>query len=68
MKQKTVAFGFACLALAAFSLPASAAVSEKARKACEAKAEQVRPALRAGEKEAFIANCLADASAKQSGQ
>jgi len=31
--------------------------------ACFAKAQQVRPALRADEREAFIANCIADYTA-----
>jgi hypothetical protein len=53
--------------VAALMTPASA-VSKKTRKACAAQAEQVRPALRAGEKEAFIANCLANATATQGGK
>ena len=56
-----IAMSVASLALAALSAPALA-VSKHTRAACEAKAEQVRPALRAGEKEAYIANCLANAS------
>jgi hypothetical protein len=51
------------LVLAAIATPASA-VSEKTRRACEAAAEQVRPALRAEEKEAYIANCLANATTR----
>jgi hypothetical protein len=53
------------IGLLALSLPATgnAGVSAEARRACERQAEQVRPALRAGEKEAWIANCLADATA-----
>lgn len=52
------------LALAAL-VPASVAggVTPAQRTACEKAAEQVRPALRADEKEAWIANCLADAKA-----
>jgi hypothetical protein len=67
MKRKTVTIGVALIAVAALMTPASA-VSEKTRKACAAQAEQVRPALRAGEKEAFIANCLANATATQGGK
>jgi hypothetical protein len=37
-------------------------------RACERAAELVRPALRADEKEAYIANCLANASATESGK
>jgi len=60
-KSVMIAVSVASLAWAALNTPALA-VSEGTRKACEAKAEQVRPALRAGEKEAWIANCLANAS------
>jgi hypothetical protein len=55
------------LTLVALSLlPASAfaGVTPAQRAACEKAAEKVRPALRAEEKEAWIANCLADAAAK----
>lgn len=56
--------------LAAFGLIAPLAagskVSDQARQACETKADQVRPALRAPEREQFIANCLADATATPS--
>jgi hypothetical protein len=62
MRPTILAMGIGLLAL---SLPATgnAGVSAEARRACERQAEQVRPALRAGEKEAWIANCLADATA-----
>ena len=60
--------GFAGLVLAATMIcaasPASADVSDAVRKACERKADQVQPPLRAPDREAFIANCLADATAK----
>jgi hypothetical protein len=65
MTRKIVAAGFAGLALAAAVMPAAspalAEVSKDARKACEAKADRAQ--LRADEREAFIANCLADATA-----
>lgn len=50
---------------AILSLPtaATAGVSAEVRRACEMQAEQVRPALRGPDKEAWIANCLADAAA-----
>jgi hypothetical protein len=54
-------------ALLALPVPALAAVSQAQRTACEKAAETVRPALRAGEKEAWIANCLADATPKKGG-
>ncbi len=50
------------LALTVPAVPAIAGVSQAARTACEKAPERVRPALRADEKEAWIANCLADAS------
>jgi len=50
----------------AFSVPASrAAVSDAVRSACEKKANQVTPPLRAGEREAYITNCIADAATAQ---
>jgi hypothetical protein len=48
--------------LAADMTPTLAAVSEATRRACEKKAYEARPALRADEKEAFVANCIADAT------
>jgi hypothetical protein len=64
MTRTSVTIGIAGLALvAATTSPAFADVSDQVRKACEAKADQVRPALRTPEREAFIANCLADATA-----
>jgi hypothetical protein len=66
MKPQHLTIG-ACavaLVLTAPTLPAVAAgVSPAQRTACEKAAEQVRPALRADEKEGWIANCLADATA-----
>ncbi len=66
MKPQHLTIGacIASLALAAL-MPASIAggVTPAQRTACEKAAEQVRPALRADEKEAWIANCLADATA-----
>ena len=62
-KSATIAMTLGVLVLAAIATPASA-VSEKTRRACEAAAEQVRPALRAEEKEAYIANCLANATTR----
>lgn len=46
--------------------PTNAQVSNEVRRACEAKADRVRPYLRAPEREQFIANCLVDATATQS--
>ena len=43
--------------------PASAGVSADVRKACTRKADAHQPPLRAPEREAFIANCLANATA-----
>ena len=65
MKLKSLTIGacVASLALAVLTPPAVAGVSQAARTACERAAERVLPALRADEKEAWIANCLADASA-----
>jgi hypothetical protein len=67
MKPIIATIGLAFLALAAPATEALA-VSAKDRQACERGAEQVRPALRAEEKEAWIANCLANASATQGGK
>jgi hypothetical protein len=59
--RKIISLTIASLALIALTTP-SFAVSEATAKRCEAKAEKKRPALRAGEKEAYIANCKANAS------
>jgi hypothetical protein len=64
MKLTSVALGAAFLTVAAAATPVSAGVSAETRKTCEKAADNVRPALRADEREAFIANCLADATAK----
>ena len=66
MTRKFVTIGLALLALSALALPAFAGVSQATRTACEKAAERVRPALRADEKEAYIANCLANATATRS--
>jgi hypothetical protein len=55
-------FLMVAMSIAALVVTPALAVSDSTRRACEAKAEQVRPALRAGEKEAYIANCLANSS------
>ncbi len=60
-KSVMIAMSVASLTLAALTTPALA-VSEGIRKACEAKAKQVRPALSPGEKIAWIATCKANAS------
>ncbi len=66
MKRQELTIG-ACaafLALAALMPPAVAGgVTPAQRTACEKAAARVLPALRADEKEAWIANCLADATA-----
>lgn len=62
--KRMLLIGAALMAVATMSMaPASAAVSQKVRDACEKKANLVRPALRADEREAYIANCLANATA-----
>lgn len=64
MTLKSVTTGIAALIMIfAVASPTHAQLSNKIRRACEAKADQVRPALRAPEREQFIANCLADATA-----
>jgi hypothetical protein len=66
MTMKTLTAGLAGLVLGAAAIPVAtpvlAEVSEAARKACETKADTHQPALNAVDREAFIANCLADAS------
>jgi hypothetical protein len=59
--RKTITLTVALLTLLALTTP-SFAVSEATAKRCEAKAEKKRPALTAAEKEAYIANCKANAS------
>lgn len=69
MKQHvvTIGAGLAFVAASVLTTPVLA-VSKKVRDECARQAELVRPALRADEKEAWIANCLADASATPTGK
>lgn len=69
MKQRvmTIGAGAAFLAASVLTTPVLA-VSQKVRDECARQAELVRPALRADEKEAWIANCLADATARPTGK
>ena len=63
MTRKITAAGLAlAMSVTALAAPALAGLSQAVREACEKKAEQVQPPLRAGEREAYIANCLADAT------
>lgn len=51
------------LAVVAVSMPAAQAqVSDAVRDGCAKKANAVTPPLRAGQREAYIANCIADAA------
>jgi len=53
----------ATVAVLTVVMPASqAAVSNAVRDACAKKANAVTPPLRAGEREAYITNCIADAA------
>jgi hypothetical protein len=64
MTLKSVTTGIAALTgIFAVTSPTHAQLSNEVRRACEAKADQVRPALRTPEREQYIANCLADATA-----
>ena len=55
--------GFAlAMILPAVTPPAEAAVSNAVRRACERAANKVTPPLRAGEREAYITNCIANAA------
>ena len=65
LKSLTISIAALAVIIAATS-PTYAQVSNEVRRACEAKADQVRPNLRTPEREQFIANCLADATATQS--
>ncbi len=65
LKSVTTSIGALAVIIAATS-PTYAQVSNEVRRACEAKADQARPYLRTPEREQFIANCLADATATQS--
>lgn len=62
MNLKAVMIGIAGLVLAGSVSPASAQVTDAVRDDCRYKAVRVLPALRADEVEAYIANCLADAT------
>jgi hypothetical protein len=65
MNRKAVMIGIAGVLLAGSFTPASAQVTDTVRSDCRNKAVRVLPALRAPEVEAYIANCLADATATQ---
>jgi hypothetical protein len=65
MNRKAVMIGIAGVVLAGSFTPALAQVTDEVRSDCRNKAVRVVPALRAPEVEAYIANCLADASATQ---
>lgn len=67
MTLRSILTGVGTLAiLFAITSTTCAQVSKEVRRACEEKADKVRPALRMPEREQFIANCLADATATQS--
>ena len=61
MRPKCVTMAVACLS--AMSVTPAFAAPPQIEDYCFAQAEQVRPALTQPEKEAFIANCIADATA-----
>ena len=63
MSWKSIVLGTVIAFLGLVAPLAAAPVTDKQRKACEIKADNVVPALRMPEREAFIANCLADATA-----
>ena len=65
MKRKLMknGAGVAALAVLMGSIPALAGQNDKIEASCFAQAEQVRPALTQPEKEQFIANCKANATA-----
>jgi hypothetical protein len=60
MKRKSAMITVAALAL---SVTPAFAASPEVEAYCFAQAEQVRPALTQPEKEAYIAGCIADATA-----
>jgi hypothetical protein len=60
MKRKFVMMAVACLAL--MSVAPAFAAPPQVEAYCFAQAEQVRPILTQPEKEAFIANCIADST------
>ena len=65
MKRKLMksSAGVAALAVLMGSIPALAGQNDKIEASCFAQAEQVSPPLRQPEKEQFIANCKANATA-----
>jgi hypothetical protein len=65
MKRKLMksGAGVAALAMLMGSIPALAGQTDKIEASCFDQAEQVTPPLREPEKEAFIANCKANATA-----
>ncbi len=66
MTQRSIIAGLAGLAavmvLLTVAPPTQAAVSNAVREDCARKANKVTPPLRAGEREAYITNCIADAA------
>jgi hypothetical protein len=63
MKAITLAAGMVLITL--ISAAPAAAVSEEVRMACLFEAYEVRPRLNAPQIEAYVANCIADATATQ---
>jgi hypothetical protein len=63
MKRKSAMMAVAGLAL--MSVTPAFAASPEVEAYCFAQAEQVRPALTQPEKEAYMASCIADATATQ---
>jgi hypothetical protein len=63
MSWKSIVLGTVIASLGLVAPLAAGPVTNKQRNACEIKADNVVPALRMPEREAFIANCLADATA-----
>lgn len=64
-KTGTIATLVLFMALAVLSVPQTAVqaqVSDAVRDACARKKNKVTPPLRAGEREAYITNCIADAA------
>jgi hypothetical protein len=61
MKRKTAMMAVAGLAV--MSVTSAFAASPEVEAYCFAQAEQVRPVLTQPEKEAYIASCIADATA-----
>ena len=63
MSWKSIVLGTVIVSLGLVAPLAAAPVTDKQRKACEDKADKASPPLRMPEREALIANCLADATA-----